>query len=450
MSVVSVQQQPHSISQHGMKEISPGLEHTYYPPSQLMMGTDKQTNSIDKPRMELVLTHNQLMEIPSQQNNNEPCTVCKDMDGNILFYRPSMALHTLFQVHDDSPSRYSNQRLVTNKTYLDTDHQNNHDNDDDTIHNNNNNNNNNDINGKENQIIQTSDEDGIDDDETQQRLVIPKHRQLYVTLYDNHHLPLWSLIEQDWHTMTLLSRQTPQKYMLMTTSTFSFSWDQRPYQWRMQMADDGTSMDLLCEKCHYDQSKVPIALLTKQATRLLFFENNETTMHAIPKDVTDHGASSSNNPFRSLLSDKHRVDDLDSFLILSSLLLNDLIHSQLRALGGGKDAMMMMMERQQQALKEEETIQLTQSRYHQGSVVNLRDDDDIVVSTHDNNPRWSSTGSMKSLELDPGIWRCWWGYGCWWTFFPCFMPGGWFDRRVRRHHHRSRVTRRMQGWQQQE
>ncbi|KAI9300858.1 hypothetical protein BJ944DRAFT_272351 [Cunninghamella echinulata] len=157
--------------------------------------------------------------------------------------------------------------------------------------------------------------------------------------------------------------------------------------------------------------------------------------------------------------------------------------------------MMMMIDRQQEAIKEEEEKiislhPLTKSNSNNYNYSNNiynginnididHDDDDELedLEEHDQNRihsayyqqdidhRWSSNGSMKSLELDPGMWRCWWGYGCWWNVVPCCMPGGWCDRlwlKVRgihhkqqsnhhRHHrHRSKVTRRMQGWQQQE
>ncbi|CAO3579179.1 unnamed protein product [Absidia cylindrospora] len=373
------------------------------------------------------------------------------------------------------------------------------------------------------------DVDDDDDDGLYQRLVIPKQRQCYVTLYDaTNDQPIWSLLEQDWHTMTLISRQPPQKYTMLTTSTFSFVWEDQaitssaassnflfPYQWQMKLAKDGTTMELLCEQYQPDHrmKKRPVALLANQATQLILFGNddddsNETPTSALPLENDHDDGTNNKNPFRSLQDSKHqqqqqqqqqrKLDSLDTFLVLSSLLLYDLITSQLRALGGETEAMVMMIDRQQQALEEEIDMFYKQyqqqqrqkpmtnnnnnnmvhhtnpSHYYSGH--DPMDDDDmdreIVMDHHSNNSnnngggggqlRWSSTGSMKSLELDPGFWRCCFGYGCWWSWFPCCMPGGWCDRAwikvrgVRRqqhhnhHHHRSRVTRRMQGWQQQE
>ncbi|KAI8069771.1 uncharacterized protein B0P05DRAFT_189292 [Gilbertella persicaria] len=64
--------------------------------------------------------------------------------------------------------------------------------------------------------------------------------------------------------------------------------------------------------------------------------------------------------------------------------------------------------------------------------------------------RWSAQ-SFKSIELDPGIWRCWWGYKFWWSWLPCCMPGGCCDRvciRMKGKKARKR-TLSKQGWQQQ-
>ncbi|KAI8375777.1 hypothetical protein BD560DRAFT_391880 [Blakeslea trispora] len=66
--------------------------------------------------------------------------------------------------------------------------------------------------------------------------------------------------------------------------------------------------------------------------------------------------------------------------------------------------------------------------------------------------RWSTTTtqSFKSIELDPGIWHCWWGYRFWWSWLPCCMPGGCCDRGciyIRGYPPKSTLSR--QGWQQQ-
>jgi hypothetical protein len=315
----------------------------------------------------------------------------------------------------------------------------------------------------------------------------------------------------------------------MTASTFSFVWEGQtaptmvekgqqdtppslfPYQWRMKMADDGKSMDLLCEQCQSDQTRKPMALLANQATRLVLFggsdssisptsvPGNETHMTKVDSISSSATTSTSKNPFRLPLdniNNRRKIDSLDTFLLLSGLLLHDLIDSQLRALGGGLEAMVMMIERQQEALTEEMHLfynkryqgypqqqtgvadndgrRTIPTRYFPNQTISTGldegDDFDDGASSLDRNEadhfpygsnnrtRWSSSASLKSLELDPGLWRCWWGYGCWWSWFPCCMPGGWCDRawiKVRggarrkqhhhhHHHHRSRVTRRMQ------
>ncbi|KAI8341458.1 hypothetical protein BC941DRAFT_510663 [Chlamydoabsidia padenii] len=578
--------QPPSAVHHAfMKKAIETGNQSFYPSAHRMVASSDNNNNdnintlapLKKTRLELALTHDQPMETfavdlqQQQQSQLEPrCTICKDNVGNILFYRPALALHTLFQVpkptfasqQDHAPSR--RRSIDTTATYIqdqetqdsqqqgghhdDISQRNNNSDDDDddtnTISNN--------IDGhtsrKGSQVTDDTYQDNNDtnsnlDDRSLQRLVIPKQRQQYVTLYDaKNNQPLWSLIEQDWHTMTLLSRQLPHQYILMTTSTFSFVWegmgDNRfgspqqqqptpflfPYQWHMKMADDGKSMDLLCEQVQSDQTKKPVALLTKQATQLILYGNDDPSIMANKGNSSNENqldtttSSINKNPFRSTQhsdnDDRQRkLDSLDAFLVLSSLLLYDLIHSQLYALGGGPEAMVMMIERQQEALKEEmgifhrqyqyytqqqqqhlptgaimmvmddDALRMNPSRYYtnHGLVAGGNDfdddfDDDDDTSSLDRNgdndhsfgvtnnrTRWSSSASMKSLELDPGLWRCWWGYGCWWSLFPCCMPGGWCDRAwikarggARRkhhhhhHHHRSRVTRRMQGWQQQD
>ncbi|SAL96313.1 hypothetical protein [Absidia glauca] len=562
------------------KETTETSQHAYYPSAHRMVtsnsnisASDNSSSSLQKPRMELTITHDQYMDTTvvnsHQQSQHEPpaqldsiqCTVCKDSDGNTLFYRPAMALHTLFQApksctpsstaQDELPIR---QSIDTTDTYIqdhdsqgtqqhrrqqpqhDVDHgkappPRRHNGYSDDIDDTNTiiNNVGERTSGKDSQVNDDLDE------EVSPRVVIPEQRQTYATLYDaTNDQPLWSLVEQDWHTMTLLSRQQPHQYLLMTASTFSFVWEGQtaptmvekgqqdappslfPYHWRMKMADDGKSMDLLCEQCQSDQTRKPVALLANQATRLVLFggsdssitptsvPGNETHMTKVDSISSSATTSTSKNPFRLPLdniNNRRKIDSLDTFLLLSGLLLHDLIDSQLRALGGGLEAMVMMIERQQEALAEEMHLfynkryqgypqqqtgvvdndgrRTLPTRYFPNQTISTGldegDDFDDGASSLDRNEadhfpygsnnrtRWSSSASLKSLELDPGLWRCWWGYGCWWSWFPCCMPGGWCDRawiKVRggahrkqhhhHHHHRSRVTRRMQGWQQQE
>lgn len=380
---------------------------SYYPPTKHMAADNSDggnSNKLpimhNKPTMELTLLHDQWKETPvvgtttsDQQQKHLPsvrCTLCQDEDNNVLFYRPSMTLHTLFQVPDEpTAARYTKKRHtleLEDDGHLST-------------------------NSPAEARHQSTDHAG-GDDETHHRLVIPKPRQCYATLYaSTDDQPLWTFVEQDWHSMTLLSRQPPHHAISMTTSTFSFVWgnnnDGGLYQWRMQLGDDPTMMDLLCEQWQADQTKRPVAWLKNGATRLALFTGNE---------------ASNNNPFRTAQS------PLETFLVLSGLLLYELICSQVRTLGGGVEAMTMMIDRQQHALAEETR------RFYTDKQRGLYEDD------MDDRSRWSSTGSLKSLELDQGWWRCW--------RVPWCVPGSWCDRAWIKtrggYHHRSRVTRRMQ------
>ncbi|KAI8337205.1 hypothetical protein BC941DRAFT_470939 [Chlamydoabsidia padenii] len=469
------------------------------PPHYLATTLNDISNQIqhnqNKPTVELILCHDQWRNTPvvssqqQQQQQHLPsvrCTLIKDQDDKILFYRPTMPLHTLFQVPDEPPSiatgtisRHSKKRhTLDTPCSIDLDctrglqqQQYSHTTTIDS--------------GNHANLDHPHDEGGADqwnmnqikdnnskvdsEEDIHQRLVIPKPRQSYATLYDvTDDRPLWTLSEQDWHTMTLVSRQHPHYSVLMTTSTFSFTWkeisgtgdgQQRhsclfPYQWQMQLGDDEETIDLLCEQWQPNQTKRPVAWLG--ATRLTLFgcTSTTTTSGNHNKDDTIIAETAMDGTDRSTHGTMRPLDSLDTFLILSGLLLYELISSQIRTLGGGIEAMKMMIERQQQALAEETRLfyqqglstttmvkrDLDQDRPYQDAMM----DEDWVMDDH----RWSASGSLKSLELDQGWWRCWWHW------IPCCMPGSWCDRiwiktwGGQRYHHQSRVTRRMQGWQQ--
>ncbi|CAO3595066.1 unnamed protein product [Absidia cylindrospora] len=565
-----------------MDETAQCGNHSYYPSIRHMVAHNK-TGSLGiqkRASMELIISHDQLLDFgisrkTQQHQQPERCTICKDADGNTLFYRPYIDLHSLLQDSslDDSSheiftapqhsidalayqqSLFNSERDTTHVHNMNHDgisisiKDNNDDNDDDdnnTIHDN----------SMEDRTDRKDTSPVLDDakssgdhafdsrygDDLDQLGMVPTHQQKYTTLYNaNDDSPTWSLIQHDGHTMTLISHQLPHKYTLMTTSTFSFVWeDDRqplflfPYQWQMQLADDGESLELLCVQSHpYQATKNPVALLDKQGTRLILFGKEDearnllegggcgtTTDSGLPaataapasaKTGIPRGDDSSRNPFRTTTlqenSSHHhhqrKIDSLDTFLVLSGLLLYDLIRSQLCALDNSTDAMRLMVERQQHALKKENDhfYKLYQQQQVTAGRMMMAVTDDELGTIHadktrsysnvqqvtmggdggsnldrkgihqdqhhgggnNNNARWSSfsssssSGSLRSLELDSGLWQCWWGYGCWWHWLPFCMPGGWCDRaciKIRRvprqHHHRSRVTRRMQGWQQQE
>ncbi|ORX62689.1 hypothetical protein DM01DRAFT_1330816 [Hesseltinella vesiculosa] len=394
------------------------------------------------PTFQLLLSHGEVFDTTHLMPASTRCTVCRDVNGKLVFYRPSaIPLHSLLQLQDDIDSPPTNLPTANEPTGLDPAH-------------------------LGTPLSPPASHDSAEPpNDSVEPLMIPKQHQPHVTLYDaTNHAPLWSLWQQAWESITFVCRQLAPRAQTttITTTTFTFAWEDEPtdehrevirkeYQWHM-IAQPDASLDLYCT--HQNR---PIALLTKQASRLLFY-------------------STDNNPFR-------QTDALqwEAFLTLSGLLLYDLITSQWRSLGGNPEALHWMIQRQHQAadlthippaaLSPTSPPPVMQSSflYHQQSppshhpdMTPKLDDDDDDMSYHQ---RWSTT-SMKSLELDPGCMQCWWGSHCWWSVFPCCMPGGWCDRlwikwrgqlKHRHHHprhpdhrHRSRITRRMQGWQQQE
>ncbi|OBZ81666.1 hypothetical protein A0J61_10285 [Choanephora cucurbitarum] len=144
--------------------------------------------------------------------------------------------------------------------------------------------------------------------------------------------------------------------------------------------------------CYHSESKALLAQLKDQS--ILFYNNN---------------------PFRP-----HQfTESLIALIILSSqTLLNACRHNE----------------------KEEHDVASLSSVYHYPGHHSLVNPSTI---------RWSTPQSFKSIELDPGIWRCWWGYGFWWSWFPCCMPGGCCDRACIHIRGGHQTTLSRQGWQQQ-
>ncbi|KAI8074048.1 hypothetical protein BC940DRAFT_289873 [Gongronella butleri] len=469
------------------------------------------------PSSQLLLSHGEV--VAATPLGDIKSTVCRDLDGQIVFYRPSsLALHALLQVAHDaphtaitttpspSPASPAPASSAAVSPALGVPHSASAADGPDaraeakttTIA------------DKTSKKQQHDDENEDNEDDQNETMTIAKQHQPYVTLYAaESHAPQWSLLQQAWDAITLLSRQH-RKQVTITTTTFAFEWDARAYQWHMLPPsssssnpendgeaanksknnddDDKGVVDLYC--CTMDHQ--PIALLTHRASRLLFFTNTD------------------NNPFRQQTTDPVQWH---AFLTLSSLLLYDLITSQLHSLGGDPQALHWMIDKQRQATYDavypspppplpttrmsitpmplttasssptspppisspfyQQQIAPQHHHFNHDSLAKLDhhdlDDQDDLSIHH----RWS-TNSMKSLELDPGCMQCWWGSHCWWSVFPCCMPGGWCDRlwikwrgqlkhsiqqhRHQQHHHphhpdhphRSRMARRLQGWQEQQ
>ncbi|CAO3579174.1 unnamed protein product [Absidia cylindrospora] len=101
-----------------MKEATVSGNHSYYPSARRMM-TSNNMEAVRQQPQQQPPQQPQQQQLPSVR-----CTVCKDSDGTPVFYRPSMALHTLFQAPDqDDPSpaaattaaRHSQRQTVNDK-----------------------------------------------------------------------------------------------------------------------------------------------------------------------------------------------------------------------------------------------------------------------------------------------------------------------------------------------
>lgn len=242
---------------------------------------------------------------------------------------------------------------------------------------------------------------GASNDEETGRVKIPNQLLPYVTLYSPTHQVLWSLTSKDWHSMEFQHDVNTIVTLSTLSSAFSFRWiDNLTYHWRLISTQD--QYDLRCY-----HSKTLVAEITQQGSRFILWEQTK-------------------NPFRSPV--------WSSFLLLSGLLLHDHLTSMLRSLGGGPEALQIVM-----AEEDNESL---------GSF-----DGDSSLYYADQGLVDVGRGSVKSIELDPGVWRCWWGYGFWWTWCSCCMPGGWCDkiwmkcRWSKRKNMRTLVPSRR-GWQQ--
>lgn len=263
-----------------------------------------------------------------------------------------------------------------------------------------------------------------------------KDQQNILPFFNRHQKPIWRLANRDWHGMTLI-----YQHLIIVLSTtppqFRFTFHKQFYHWQVIKHD----VFLYTLKCFETESKKLIGELDQDAFVL---------------DLT------TTNPFRKsvILED----DPFTTLVLLSGLLVNNHVKTLLKSLGGGTDALNMIIDPPAATSGQREEHNVFNNTYNTGE----EEDDDItsLSSTYvknypghqslvdDRGARWSSADSFKSIELDPGVWHCWWGYSFWWSWFPCCMPGGCCDRAcIRLKGHKQKVRRNTRtlskhGWQQ--
>ncbi|CEP19470.1 hypothetical protein [Parasitella parasitica] len=259
-------------------------------------------------------------------------------------------------------------------------------------------------------------------------------KELLLLLYDIHKNPIWKLENRDWHGMTLIHENSKAK-LSATPPQFRFTLNGHLCHWQIQPQNSLYSL-----KCFQTETKVLIAELNQ----------NELNMYHQKNEY---------NPFRKLAQIDHYTTTL---VILTGLLANHYLKHLLKSLDGEPEALKVTVDPSQvhinssklkstpgfQHDEEEEDDDIASLSYYPGHQ-NLVDDGDP-------NSRWSASAkSFKSIELDPGLWHCWWGYTFWWSWFPFCMPGGYCDKARFRSKGRNRPkirtsrTLSKQGWQQQ-
>jgi hypothetical protein len=234
---------------------------------------------------------------------------------------------------------------------------------------------------------------------------------------------LWQLNSRDWHGMTL-SLNTTQIVLSTSPPQFSFTWNKQICHWQVISAHHQYSL-----QCYQTDTKKLIAEIPKESDKMIIIGN-----------IQD---ANTTNPYRqsTQLNEPNSInqwtdDPFTTLVILTGLLIRDHVKLLLKSMGDGPDALHMMVDPSfrpkhhsaPQAMsdgdEEEEDDAASFASYnpsrHYPGHQSLVDDRGAG--------RWSSTPSFKSIELDPGIWHCWWGYKFWWSWFPWCMPGGCCDR----------------------
>ncbi|KAI7892862.1 uncharacterized protein EV154DRAFT_503800 [Mucor mucedo] len=260
-----------------------------------------------------------------------------------------------------------------------------------------------------------------------------------VIFYNGHQKAVWQLTNRDWHGMTLIYQHGFMMVVLSTTPPqFRFSFHKQFYHW--QVIHDRL-------QCFETESKRLIGELDGQTFVL---------------DMT------TTNPFRksAILED----DPFTTLVLLSGLLVHQHVKNlrkSLRSSSKGMDPLGFIMDPPPATINKEPTV-FNNTMYNNEEEEEEEEDIASLSSTYVKNypghqslvdergTRWSSADSFKSIELDPGVWHCWWGYSFWWSWFPCCMPGGCCDRACIRLKGQKpakarRTTRTLskQGWQQQ-
>ncbi|KAI8646030.1 hypothetical protein BD408DRAFT_411004 [Parasitella parasitica] len=261
-------------------------------------------------------------------------------------------------------------------------------------------------------------------------------KELLLLLYDIHKNPIWKLENQDRHGMTLLYENTKVK-LSTTPPQFRFTLNDQVYHWQIQPQKSSYSL-----KCFQTEKKNLVAELNENQLSL-YYQNN------------------GHNPFRKLT----QIDHHTTLFILSGLLVNHYLKHLLKSLGGGPEALKMTVDPSEVYISGSKIK--SSPGFHHEQENDEEEDDDVaslsyypghqsLVYVGDPNNRWSSSAqSSKSIELDPGLWHCWWGYTFWWSWFSCCMPGGYCDKarfRLKGHNRpkiRTSRTLSKQGWQQQ-
>ena len=410
------------------------------------------------------------------------CTICRpvvgssrDNDGendnsNLIFYRPQMALHKVLQqgigtVTNDDQQKVNEQQdgkittapvtttgptptvaTTTNAAVKSS--------------------------AAATSITTNNNTANTNDNSTHTRVTVPSHLLPYVTLYGPRKQALWSLTSKDWHTMDFASPQL-EKVITLTTSTslFSFLWiNRKAYQWRLIPATIGKGQ----------QKQYPYDLRCYHDDKLIA-EFVDSRFIQWTTEEKEKAGQQQQEQQKQKFNIMHDIQ-FTSFLLLSGLLIHEHLSSILRSLGDGPEAVQLVTDPTFAATAMmddhdndyDDDYGSLGSFYTGGNVDGEREFADQGLVDGQTAPRagWYSShsgvgghhaGSIKSIELDPGCMRCFWGYGFWWTWCPCCMPGGWFDRlwincRLRRRKimannnnntsmSRSR-QRRQRGWQQ--
>ncbi|ORY93882.1 hypothetical protein BCR43DRAFT_495498 [Syncephalastrum racemosum] len=235
----------------------------------------------------------------------------------------------------------------------------------------------------------------------------------YVTLYDMQRRALWSLTSRDWQTLYFSSSPSPHTIVAVHTSpsVFTFTWlDHQHYHWRLvPNQDEGHDL-----RCYHDDKRTVVAEITQNGSRFATWSTTDDN------------------------------DTRTTFLVLTGLLIHDYFVNA------------------DQMEPEDDAASIASSLYYREPSLYCADQGLVDLSNANGVRRGAGLErgqSVKSIELDPGIWHCFFGQGCWWTWCACCMPGGWCDRlwincRLGlRHRHNNPVLsrsrqRRQRGWQQ--